>query len=267
MGRLLSRSPWLLAACIISGHMSSSPWGHILRSAGSILCPCPNCLHELHPWSIPSPLRHPQPPGVSPAPSDIHGHLGHPQAPRASPSTSSIPGHLSQRRRWARCPVGQILPATTSPGLLCHQTWFRLRLLLAAGSCVRGSRSTAGEQVRAGRASELICLVFQGHRGGGKERKESEEKKKLTQKPQGIFCLFRILGREKIATVIQSIQDNNSLFTVCMQRWQAGSTAQGRGMRNLPQPNRFCLAQQSTGWLSWPAWADREGRSQASLPQ
>lgn len=57
----------------------------------------------------------------------------------------------------------------------------------------------------------------------------------MTQKPQGIFCLFRILGREKIATVIQSIRDNNSLFTVCMQRWQAGSTAQGQGMRNLPR--------------------------------
>lgn len=90
---------------------------------------------------------------------------------------------------------------------------------------------------RASRSAQLVCLVFQGHRGGGKERKESE-KKKLTQKPQGIFCLFRILGREKIATVIQSIWDNNSLFTVCMQRRQAGSTAQGRGMRNLPRLRR-----------------------------
>lgn len=70
------------------------------------------------------------------------------------------------------------------------------------------------------------------------KRRESEggekKKKKLTQKPQGIFCLFRILGREKIATVIQSIPDNHSLFTVCMQRWQAGSAARGRGMRNSP---------------------------------
>lgn len=72
----------------------------------------------------------------------------------------------------------------------------------------------------------------------GKKREGGEEEKKLTQKPQGIFCLFRILGREKIATVIQSIQDNNSLFTVCMQRWQAGSTAQGRGMRNSPRSHR-----------------------------
>lgn len=33
------------------------------------------------------------------------------------------------------------------------------------------------------------------------------------------------------------------------------------------QTNRFCLAQQSTGQLSWPACAGCEGRSWASLPQ
>lgn len=101
--------------------------------------------------------------------------------------------------------------------------------------------------------------------GKGRERgKEKRKKKKnLTQKPQGIFCLFRILGREKIATVIQSILDNNSLFTVCMQRWQAGSAVRGTGMRNSPgalrlrrrRRRRRAGAEEGTA-LQWgePAW-------------
>lgn len=101
--------------------------------------------------------------------------------------------------------------------------------------------------------------------GKGRERgkEKGKKKKNLTQKPQGIFCLFRILGREKIATVIQSILDNNSLFTVCMQRWQAGSAVRGTGMRNSPgalrlrrrRRRRRAGAEEGTA-LQWgePAW-------------
>lgn len=114
-------------------------------------------------------------------------------------------------------------------------------------------------------SSSWVC---RGRGGGGKEREEREgrrreKKKNLTQKPQGIFCLFRILGREKIATVIQSILDNNSLFTVCMQRWQAGSAVRGTGMRNSPgalrlrrrRRRRRAGAEEGTA-LQWgePAW-------------
>lgn len=100
-----------------------------------------------------------------------------------------------------------------------------------------------------------------GRKGKREREEEGKKKKNLTQKPQGIFCLFRILGREKIATVIQSILDNNSLFTVCMQRWQAGSAVRGTGMRNSPgalrlrRRRRRAGAEEGTA-LQWgePAW-------------
>lgn len=116
--------------------------------------------------------------------------------------------------------------------------WLRLGVPLGPSGPPRAPRSIPMRaQNRA--PSSPTGRACQGHGGGGKEREgrargERKKKKKLTQKPQGIFCLFRILGREKIATVIQSIPDNHSLFTVCMQRWQAGSAARGRGMRNSP---------------------------------
>jgi len=85
--------------------------------------------------------------------------------------------------------MGRILPTTASPGLLRYQAWPQICRLPAAGSSESGSRSMAGERVRAGRASELVRLVFQGHRGGGKERKESE-KKKVDSETTGNFLPF-----------------------------------------------------------------------------
>lgn len=81
------------------------------------------------------------------------------------------------------------------------------------------------------RPIKLVCLVFQGHRGGGKEKER--EREKLTQKPHGIFCLFRILGREKNS---HSYSKHARIITGCLlficKECQAVGIVQGRGMRN-----------------------------------
>lgn len=146
--------------------------------------------------------------------------------PGASPATSARGGDGQGAQRAGSCPPPPARGCSATrlgPKFACCQPQGAARV--AAGVWL-GSGCEQGEPASSSTWFFKVTEVV-----GRKEKRA--RKKKLTQKPQGIFCLFRILGREKIATVIQSIRDNNSLFTVCMQRWQARSTAQGRGMRNL----------------------------------
>lgn len=188
-------SLWLPAACIDPRQTSSNPWEHKTKSTGSIPRPCPSCLRELHPPE-------------------------HPQPPRPGEVTGKVPNGLDPARHHQ---PGVAPPPGLAPNLPAashrEQREWQPEYGRGAGASRESQRARPPGFSRSQRWWE------------GKKRERG--KKQLTQKPQGIFCLFRILGREKIATVIQSIRDNNSLFTVCMQRWQAGSTAQGRGMRNL----------------------------------
>lgn len=171
-----------------------------------MLHPCPSCLCE---------LRSPE----------------HPRPPPAFPAASAREGDGQGAQRAGSCPP---LPARGCSAARLGPKFARCRPRGAA-RVAAGARPGSGcEQ---GEPASSSAWFFKVTEVVGRKEKRAR-KKKLTQKPQGIFCLFRILGREKIATVIQSIRDNNSLFTVCMQRWQAGSTAQGRGMRNLPRSRR-----------------------------
>lgn len=231
--------PWASQASSSIPSTSSIPGASSIPSTSSIPSSGEHPQHLQNPQC----LQHPHPPPTSPVPPAS-------PAPQASPASSGIPNtSLSiPSSSWRGGDEQDAQQAGSCPPLPCQccsitrlsPEFSCCRPRGAAGAAARARPGSGCEQRQPGSSSAWFFKVTEVV--GRKEKRA--RKKKLTQKPQGIFCLFRILGREKIATVIQSIQDNNSLFTVCMQRWQAGSTAQARGMRNLPRSHRgsdrFC---------------------------